>query len=488
MANRKSSGKVPQPHFKENRKPSQHDRRERLSQPNPDRKATVHARFPLIGGMAALVAMMQRSLDSRTAFRFSILFAGMMLARGRRTVSSWFRGAGVLDDWDKFYEALQSVGKYPKSLMQPLLKAIVERISIIAGQCLVIAIDDSPTDRFGKHVEGANIHHNPTPGPGDHEWLYGHNWVTAAVLLSHFQWGTIALPILAFMYVRKVDIAALNEKHGLVFRTKIEIAIDMATQIANSARHHGFKAGIQLVVDGAYATRNLLKAMSKLNVIVLSRLRSNSCLYDLPSPPIAGKRGRPRKYGKNKINLAQQAKCDDGWETLEYMSRGQKAKRQVKSFLATTKIATGPIRVVIVRYDQDQWAAYFSSDPNMDVKAILEGIADRWAIEEFFHDVKEVWQAGKQQVRNLWSNNACWNMNCWAYTLVELECWDAPKSELVDRSNSPWDNQSRRPSHADRCRSIRAKMLAERFKTELGVDPMHTKIKPLFDELLALAS
>ena len=91
--------------------------------------------------MAALVARMQRSLDSRTAFRFSILFAGMMLARGRRSVSSWFRGAGVLDDWDKFYEALQSVGTYPKSLMQPLLKAIVERISIIAGQCLIIAID-----------------------------------------------------------------------------------------------------------------------------------------------------------------------------------------------------------------------------------------------------------------------------------------------------------------------------------------------------------
>jgi len=31
-------------------------------------------------------------------------------------------------------------------------------------------------------------------------------------------------------------------------------------------------------------------------------------------------------------------------------------------------------------------------------------------------------------------------------------------------------------------------MLAERFSIELGVDPIHSKIKPLFDELLALAS
>ena len=63
-----------------------------------------------------------------------------------------------------------------------------------------------------------------TPTPSDNEWLYGHNWVTAAILAPHSQWGTIALPVLADMYVRKVDIPPLNAKHGLVFRTKIEIA------------------------------------------------------------------------------------------------------------------------------------------------------------------------------------------------------------------------------------------------------------------------
>ena len=174
MAKRKSSGNVPQPQFKENHTPSQHDRRERLLQPNPNRQPTVDAKFPLIGGIAVLVGMMQRSLDARTAFRFSILFAGMFLAKGRRTVSSWFRGAGVGDDWDKFYESLQAIGKCPKSLMQTLLRTIVKHIGSNPDQYLTIAIDDSPTERFGKHVEGANIHHNPTPGPGDHEWLYGH--------------------------------------------------------------------------------------------------------------------------------------------------------------------------------------------------------------------------------------------------------------------------------------------------------------------------
>ncbi|MGA2031960.1 MAG: hypothetical protein ABSG68_06880, partial [Thermoguttaceae bacterium] len=43
---------------------------------------------------------------------------------------------------------------------------------------LTKAIDDSPTKRYGPKVEGADIHHNPTPGPADQKYLYGHIWVT----------------------------------------------------------------------------------------------------------------------------------------------------------------------------------------------------------------------------------------------------------------------------------------------------------------------
>jgi hypothetical protein len=94
--------------------------------------------------------------------------------------------------------------------------------------------------------------------------------------------------------------------------------------------------------------------------------------------------------------------------------------------LATTSIADGPIRVVILEFDDGESAVYFSTDPNMAVEIILETVAVRWAIEEFFHDTKETSGAGKQQVRNLWSNIACWNINAWLSGLVELEYWDAP--------------------------------------------------------------
>jgi hypothetical protein len=103
----------------------------------------------------------------------------------------------------------------------------------------------------------------------------------------------------------------------------------------------------------------------------------------------------------------------------------------------------------------------------MDVKTLLETGANRWAIEEQFHDGKEVWGAGQQQVRNLWSNTGSCHLNTWLYTMVELASWDVPAEELVDRTDRSWDNPSRRPSHADRRRRIMREMLEKEFLAPL---------------------
>ena len=48
---------------------------------------------------------------------------------------------------------------------------------------------------------------------------------------------------------------------------------------------------------------------------------------------------------------------------------------------------------------------------------------------------------------------------------VEFCSWDEDKSVLSDRSDRPWDNAERRPSHADRRRRIAREMLREAFPT-----------------------
>src|SRR5689334_22655794 len=103
-----------------------------------------------------------------------------------------------------YYYFLGSLGRNVKSIAGALLRLAVN--VICPGERLLFAIDDTPTKRYGKQVEGAGIHHNPTPGPAEQKFLYGHVWVTLAWVVRHASWGTIGLPLLAFLYVRRANL------------------------------------------------------------------------------------------------------------------------------------------------------------------------------------------------------------------------------------------------------------------------------------------
>jgi hypothetical protein len=67
--------------------------------------------------------------------------------------------------------------------------------------------------------------------------------------------------------------------------------------------------------------------------------------------------------------------------------------------------------------------AFFCTKAEATAEEILEAAADRGAIEQTFEDVKEVWGAGQQQVRDLPSNEGCFNLNLWMCSLVEAWAW-----------------------------------------------------------------
>lgn len=372
MVKRKRSSKGPQARHKLAGKASQFDKRQRLGKPNANRRKTRQARVPLVGRVATQVAAMAGMMDSRIGFRLVIIVAGMFLADDRRVAAAWFAAGGVQDDWDRFYECLMSVGKSSRSMALPLLTTVLKKFAVDPLSPLRVVVDDSPTPRYGKHVEGAGVHHNPTPGPADGEWLYGHNWVSMCLLATHPLWGVIALPLRSLLYVRLIDLPPLAEKYDWKFRTKHELAVELVTWFVQTARAMGVKNVIWLVADGAYAARTVIGPMRELGVVMFSRLRKDAALYDLPGPRKVGQRGRPLIYGKNRISLAKRAQHRSGWEAISYQCRGSQVTRQHKSFLATTRITGGVIRVVIVRFEDGSWAPYFCTDPNVSARDILE--------------------------------------------------------------------------------------------------------------------
>jgi hypothetical protein len=119
---------------------------------------------------------------------------------------------------------------------------------------------------------------------------------------------------------------------------------------------------------------------------------------------------------------------------------------------------------------------------------ILQAVSDRTAIEQNFHDLKEIEGAGQQQVRNYFTNVGVFHLNMWVHTLVELWAWSQKTSAVCDRSDSPWDSQFRRPSHADKCSCFRREVLKKTFLETFGHSRKTRKIARQFYKLMKLAA
>jgi len=109
-----------------------------------------------------------------------------------------------------------------------------------------------------------------------------------------------------------------------------------------------------------------------------------------------------------------------GWFSIDVTIYGHKETKWVKMFKASYRPAGGMVLVLIVREDTDNWRAFMCSDLSATAKQIIEAVADRSAIEQNFHDLKETEGVGQQQVRNFWANIGVFHLNMWVHTMVEL--------------------------------------------------------------------
>jgi hypothetical protein len=427
------------------------------------------------------------ALDRRSAPRLFLLLLGALFAKGRRTVTSWFRAAGITRDFRPAYNALWAAGRQAEALAHRLLGIALKPLMRHAqGDHLLFALDDTPTARYGPKVQGAGVHHNPSPGPAGEKFVYGHIWVTLAWLARHPAWDTLALPLRALLYVRAKDVPKLAKRYPWRFRTKLELAAELARWLC--VWLGGVGKELRLVVDGAYAKRPFLGPVMALGVVVFSRLRKDADLRTLPATKRRpGSRGPLPTYGKERIDLAKRAGQKRGWQQVACVQYGERVVKTIKTFEATWRPAGGRIRVVIVREDEG-WLASFCTKPAVTVVAILEAMADRGAIEQLFKDVKEVWGAGQQQVRNVYASIGAFTVNLVLYSVVEVWAWARGEEALVDRSRSPWDREERRPSHADKRKAVQGEILRGEIQTALGQRTKREEFQELAMRLLNLAA
>ena len=298
---------------------------------------------------------------------------------------------------------------------------------------------------------------------------------------------TVTTWLRAMLYVRGQTLVTIpKSRHWYRFATKLQLAARLVEWVVPLLK----KAGktVWIVVDGGYTKAPFLSRVLKLSgVVVVGRLRKDAALRDVPIQPKRRGRGRPRKYGKHRISLAKRAGQTRGWQAIECTVYGKTVVKQYKTFLATYRPAGGVIRVVLVKEDHG-WYAFYSTKASASVLEIIEAFADRATIEQDFHDVKEVWGSGQQQVRNIWNNLAVYNLNLWMHALTELWAWNQSGIQLVDRDDSPWDDPARRPSHANRRKALRQQILQQHLSTITNQWSLPRKIIQLTENLMTLAA
>jgi hypothetical protein len=256
-----------------------------------------------------MVVTLSCILHQRSGWRLNIILTAMLFAKGRKTITSWFRAAGINRCCKAYYYFIGSLSKKTENISTELFKIMIHRVHKNTNTVLA-AIDDSPVKRYGPKVAGTGVQRNPTPTPDGRKFVYGHIWVTLSAIARHKNFGTIGLPLLARMYVKAKDV----KNTGLVFKSKTEQAVELAKWAYNCCQ--SLEKRLWIVTDGGYTRASFLKPVIKAGVVVVTRLRKDAVLYGEVKQPRKRKRGRPRKYGK-RIKLHNIVKNPDGWFKIE---------------------------------------------------------------------------------------------------------------------------------------------------------------------------
>ena len=265
---------------------------------------------------------------------------------------------------------------------------------------LIVALDDYINPKTGKRIFGCHKFFDHAAKQNQSKYPWSQN-IVAIGLLKIVKGRWACLPLAYRLYHLKKDLEKKRLRIGkrkVKFQTKFEQAASMLVDISKV-----FGAPIINVTDSWFGNNGLWKPLrerlgSRFHLI--SRLRSNINLYDLPVEQQKRRCGRPRKYGK-KLGNASSLASRHKRLAKEYCVNLYGRIRTVIAYERVVMLKTlkCPVRVVWV-YRQKQWVALFSTDLTLSVEKIIEYYGARWKIEAGFKELKRDIGSAETQSRN----------------------------------------------------------------------------------------
>ena len=266
---------------------------------------------------------------------------------------------------------------------------------------LLLALDDYINPKTGKKIFGCAPFFDHAAKINQSKYPWSQN-VVAIGLLKKVKGRWAFLPMAFRFYHMKKTIEAGKVKinrQAVLFQSKFEQTIDMLAGLSAVF----IDIPILIVTDSWFGNNGLFKPLRKKigqHCHLLSRLRVNANLFDLPAVSSQRKRGRPKKYGHKlgcATTLAEQFITLA--TTYSVNLYGKQREVQADDKILMLKTLKCSVRVVWV-YRKSSWIALFTTDLDLSIEQIIEYYGARWKIESGFKEIKQDLGSTKTQTRN----------------------------------------------------------------------------------------
>ena len=352
---------------------------------------------------------------------FQTLVLLMVFCWGRRNIAALYRHLDSRGQPHRSrFNNFLNVGRcdYQVALQ---LKAyeLLSHLHPAKGQTVELIIDDSKKQKRGKTMQAVGWIHDPLTGRN----IRGHQYVTATI---RFKGHTIPFGIR--LYVKKEDCKSL----GVEFKKTTQLAAELISEFKPP---EGIR--VHVLFDSYYLCPVVVKSCRESGFHFVSTLKSNRNLF---------KNGRKLKAGKYGKNLF----CNRRKSTLAI----HKSKGPVKyvyvdaGWLTVSKL--GKLHVIFSRKKTEPGIlGLVTDDPAISACQIIRTYDDRWNIEVFFKDGKQLLGLGQYQNVSLEAAVTHLHLVCFAYALlthiaITRESAQAKRKTKARPSTTDLQNEVRR--------------------------------------------
>ena len=321
---------------------------------------------------------------------FRMLVLLIAVSWGRRNISVLYRH---LDNRNQPHRSrfnnFLNVGRWePAIVLQMKASELLGTLNPRKGDVVEFILDDSKKQKRGKAMEAVNWIHDPLSGRS----IKGHQYVTATL---RFRGHTIPFGIR--LYVKKEDCRSLKRK----FKKTTQMAAELIGEFKPPA---GVK--VRVLFDSYYLCPVVVKACRKMGFRFVSTLKSNRNIFKNGRKLKTGgygsrllRRGRKKTYSISKTkSRVKYTYVDAGWLQVSDL---------------------GKLHVIFSRKNRDSKVlGLVTDDPKLSTGQMIKTYDDRWSIEVFFKDGKQLLGLGQYQNVSYEAAVTHLHLVCFAYALL----------------------------------------------------------------------